>query len=117
MEDEVLVAGRSTRAAVILYVGALSETGHATYDLLRSFTGRRSEGLDRLTLLKIDGKGLVAVLHLLFCMAASEYEYRLGNLWATNEDLPSKGFPHPGKVHAAALCVQCGLLGYKPGRF
>ena len=48
------------------------------------------EGLDRLPLLTINSKGLVAVLHLLFCMTASEYEDGMGGIWEVKGELPSK---------------------------
>ena len=63
VEDKAFTAGRSSCAAVNLDVGALVETGRATFELLMSLAGRRSEGLDCLALLLINGKGLVAVLH------------------------------------------------------
>ena len=63
VEDKAFTAGHSSCAAVNLDVGALVETGRATFELLMSLAGRRSEGLDCLALLLINGKGLVAVLH------------------------------------------------------
>ena len=65
----------------------------ANFEILRSFAGRRSEVLNCLALLTINGKGLVAVLHLLFYMAESEYEDRPGNLWSVKGELPSEGLP------------------------
>ena len=89
--DKALVTSWSTRADVDLYIGTLSETGRATYDLLTILSGRRLEGLNRLTLLTINGEGLVAVLHSLFCMTYSEYEDGMGGIWAVKGELPSEG--------------------------
>ena len=55
-EDKAFVVGRSLHVAVDLDVGALVKTGRATFDLLMSLLGRRSEGLNCLALLTIDEK-------------------------------------------------------------
>ena len=68
--DEAFGVGHSLYVAVYLDVGSLVEMGHALFELLQSLTGRLSEGLDRLALLMIDGKGLVSIFHSLFCVAA-----------------------------------------------
>ena len=68
----------------------LAETGRAPFKLMRSSL----EGLDLLALLTIDGDGLVTVLHLLFCIAASDYENGTGNLWdVKGEPPPPEGLP------------------------
>ena len=75
-------------------VFALADTGRAPFKLLRSLADRRLEGLDLLALLTIDGDGLVTVLHLLFCIAASDYENGTGNLWdVKGEPPPPEGLP------------------------
>ena len=73
VDDEDFAAGCYLRTSINLEVGALAETGRTPFQLLRSLSGRRLEGLDCHDLLTIDGNGLVNVLHLLFCVAASEY--------------------------------------------
>ena len=98
MEEEALEAGRFTRAAIDLCVGALLETGRATYEIPRSLAGRHSEGLDCLALLTIDGKGQVAVLHPMFYVVASDYEDGLGLLWELNGELPPEGLPTLVKI-------------------
>ena len=80
VDDKAFAAGCSLHASVNLYVGALAETGRTPFNLLRRLEGRRLECLDRLTLLTIGGDGLVAVLHSLFCVAASEYDNETGDL-------------------------------------
>jgi len=65
------------------------------------------EILDRLALLTIDGDGLVAILHSLFCVAASEYENRTGILWAAKEDPPPEGLPT--LVNLLPLHFSCNL--------
>ena len=90
VEYKALTTGRPERASLDLDVGALSETGRSTNELLRSLTGQRSEDLNCLGLLNIYGKGNVAVLHLLFCMTASEYEDGMGVILEVKGGLPSK---------------------------
>ena len=91
--DKAFTVGHYLHAAINLDVGALAETGRATFELLRSLAGHRSEGLNRLALLKIDGKGLLNILHLLLFVSASEYDGGPGDLWAVKGELPSEGLP------------------------
>ena len=70
LEDKAFAEGSSSHSSVDLDVGTLAGTGLTTFKLLRSLPGRLSEGLDRLALLMIDGKGLVSIFHSLFCVAA-----------------------------------------------
>ena len=93
VEDKSFAAGRSSHVAVNLDVGALVETGSALFRILRSLAGRCLEGLNRITLLKIDGNRVVPVLHLMFCIADSEYKNRPGDLWAAKGDIPQEGLP------------------------
>ena len=46
----------------------------------------------------IDGDGVVSVLHLLFCVAASEYMDGPGNLWAAKGKLHPEGLPSLVKI-------------------
>ena len=87
------------------------ETIIATYELLRSLTGRRLEVLDCLVLLKIDSGGRVFVLCSLFCVIASEYEDRLGDLWTVKGDLPSKGIPTLVKLTPRNFACNTSLRG------
>ena len=80
VEDGDILTGFSTHASLNLDVGALLETGRATYEILRSLTRRRLEGLDCIAFLTIDSEGLVAVPQYLFCVTESKYEGRLGSL-------------------------------------
>ena len=73
VEDEAFLAGCSSRAVIDLEIGALAETNCTLSELLRSLAGRRLESLDRLALLTINGDGVVAVLHLIFFISASDY--------------------------------------------
>ena len=69
VEDEAFTAGCSLCTGVHMDVGDLVDTGRASFELLQSLVGCRLEGLDHLTLMKIDGNGMVAVLHSLLCVA------------------------------------------------
>ena len=73
VDDEDFAAGCYLCTSVNLEVGSLAETGRIPFKLLRSLAGRCLEGLDLLALLTIDRNGWVAVLRLLFCVAASGY--------------------------------------------
>ena len=69
-KDEALeISGRSLRSTTDLFIDTLYNTVQSTYKLLISIAGRHFERVDWLTLLKIDGEGVVSVLHALFCVA------------------------------------------------
>ena len=80
------MAGCSSHVAVNLDLGTLAETVCATFNLQRSLVGYRLEGLDWLALLKIDGKGLIAILQSMLYAAASAYKDGPGDLWISVRD-------------------------------
>ena len=93
VEYETFAAEGSSRADFNLDVGALVYTSRAPFEIPRSLVGRRLEGLDCLALPTIHDDGVVAVLHSMFYVAASEYEDGTGFLWAMKGDLPQEGIP------------------------
>ena len=116
-EDEAFAPGYSSRAAVDLDVGALAETGRTLFKFLMSLAGRQLEGLDWPALLTIDGDGVVAVLRLLFCVAASEYEDGPGELLAEKEELPHKVLPTLVKLLLLYFACNTAFWGTSQGEF
>ena len=111
------MAGFSSHAAVDLDLGTLEETVCATFNLLRSLVGYRLEGLDWLALLKIDGKGLVAILHSLLYAAASEYEDGPGDLWVVKGELPCEGLPTLVKLLPLQFTCNTSFQGTRQDEF
>ena len=56
-------------AATDFSIDALVESIRAPYELLQSLAGRHAKGLDWLTLLVINGEGIVLIIHSIFCIA------------------------------------------------
>ena len=71
-DEDPDTAGRSLRTTPDLSIGALENTGHATYEILLSLAERHDEGVYWSALLKIDGEGLVLVLQSLFYIDVRE---------------------------------------------
>ena len=67
-DEELKTDGRTLHAASNLYVRTLANIGSDPYELLCSISGRHFEGVNQQTLLTIDGKWLVSVLHYLLCV-------------------------------------------------
>ena len=113
--DEAFAAGCYLRASTNMEVRALADTGRAPFKLLSSLAGCQSEGLDGLSLLTIDGEGLVAVINFMFCVAVSEYEDGMGDLWAAKGEPPPEGFSTLVKLSPLHFACNAAFWGNRRG--